>query len=108
MKIETLNQFEEQLTNNSRIIVKYGAEWCQSCTLMSITLDNFSKTIDIPVIEVDIDKIPELAEKAKIKAIPMTLFYHNTKPLEFIYGAATFEKLQQKLRIFNAKCGDTI
>ena len=49
-------------------IVKFGAAWCQPCTMLQKTLDNMD--LPYPVDSVDIDAKPDLAGDFGVRGVP--------------------------------------
>lgn len=50
--------------------LKFYAEWCQPCKMLSRIMEDAKDKITIPVEEVDIDKSQELAIKYGIRGVP--------------------------------------
>ena len=98
MKSLTTTQFEETL-QQPYVVVKYGAEWCNACVAVQPVLERVAETSAIPFYTVDIDEEPALKTSARIKAIPMTVFYKNGRPVQFVYGEATEAAIQKKLNM---------
>lgn len=63
-------------TNKGEFIImitkirKFGAQWCGPCKKLTETL----KSIDIPVLEIDVDENPELTEQYNIQSVPTLHF----------------------------------
>jgi len=96
----TVSEFVSQLEDNYVSVVKYYADWCNACVEVDSTLSEFSSSnTSVPVYEVNIDNAPELKSWARVKAVPMTIFYRQGRMKEFIFGAQPIEKFNQKLRM---------
>lgn len=102
MKEITTSEFDDIINTHKFVVVKYGATWCNACGELQSKLDEAESLTDIPFYSVDVDESPELKSRARIKAIPMTMFYRDGKVSSFIYGDTTVDKIQQKLRILTA------
>lgn len=96
-KIDNI-QFEEVI-KQPYAVIKYGAEWCEACLSLQPKLELVSDGTEVPFYSVDVDESPELKERARIKAIPMTIFYRDGRPSQFIYGDTTVENIENKLRM---------
>jgi len=91
--------FAKFLDRHDIVVVKYDAEWCETCRDVESILKQFSELHpDIYMLKVDIDEFPLVKNWAKIKAIPMVIMYRNGKMREFIYGNQPLEKYEEKLR----------
>jgi thioredoxin 1 len=98
MKQITTEQFDEAI-KVPYAVVKYGAEWCNACVEVQPKLEEVAKKTEVPFYSVDVDESPELKERARIKAVPMTVFYRDGRPSQFIYGDTTVENIEKKLNM---------
>lgn len=95
----TLDEFQSFLNSQEVVVIKYEAEWCTKCHEIKEMLDQFSEYHpEVKMVSVDIDKYPDIKEWARIKAIPMVIMYKNGRQREFIFGAQSYEKYEQKLQ----------
>ena len=101
MKKLTTEQFDEAI-KQPYVVVKYGAEWCSACVEVQPKIDEVANSTEVPFYSVDIDESPELKERARIKAIPMTVFYRDGRASQFIYGDTTVENIKNKLRMLTS------
>jgi thioredoxin 1 len=93
----TKTEFQTKLSNNEFFIVDFYADWCTKChELMPMVEEYAQNNPDIPIYKVNIDEEPELKEKARIKAIPMMIFYNNGRTREFLYGKADETSITRK------------
>lgn len=110
-KFETRNDFFQLLSNNpGLIIVKFGAEWCGPCKLISPVLEGFFATSPDNVVcaDIDVDESFDIyafmKSKKMVNGIPVILCYKkgNTTfiPDDSITGADPGQ-----LHAFFTRCG---
>lgn len=51
-------------------ILKFYADWCQPCKMLSRVMEDAKDQITLPVEEIDIDKNMEMAVKYGIRGVP--------------------------------------
>lgn len=73
--IESELHLSETLGGNSRVLVKYGAEWCVPCATLDKVIADLDS--DILVARVDCDSLPTLATRAGVMSIPSLQLYDN-------------------------------
>lgn len=87
-EITTLEQFNEIIAGDQKVIVKFFAGWCPDCTRMDMFID--------PIVEeyneyawysANRDNFPELAEKYQVMGIPSLLIFQNGEKLAHLHSA---------------------
>ena len=87
-EILTLEQFNEIISTDQKVIVKFFADWCPDCTRMDMFID--------PIVEeynnyqwysANRDNFPELAEKYQVMGIPSLLIFQNGEKLAHLHSA---------------------
>ncbi|WP_332649042.1 thioredoxin family protein [Lysinibacillus sp. 54212] len=87
-EILTLEQFNEIISTDQKVIVKFFAGWCPDCTRMDMFID--------PIVEeyngyqwysANRDNFPELAEKYQVMGIPSLLIFQNGEKLAHLHSA---------------------
>lgn len=59
------------------VLVKFSADWCQPCKVLSATLDDLKPELGdhVHFVEIDVDQEPELANQYGVRGLPtMALF----------------------------------
>ncbi len=87
-EITTMDQFNEIINGDQKVIIKWFAGWCPDCTRMNMFID--------PIIEeynqytwysINRDNFPEQAEKDQVMGIPSLLIYQNGEKLAHLHSA---------------------
>lgn len=69
--VNSVSEFETILQNNEKVVVDFFATWCMPCKMMGPVVDEVSvERKDLFVAKVDVDKLPELAQKYNVYSIP--------------------------------------
>ena len=82
------------------LIVDFSAAWCMPCKLIAPVFEEmaspdgeFSSAI---FIKIDVDEVPELAERFQVQAMPTFMFMKNNAEVDRFSGASV-EKLKQTI-----------
>jgi thioredoxin 1 len=81
--------FNQELTSNSKVIVKYYADWCGSCKLFAPKYKRLSgdeRFTGIHFLEVNAEESPEARKMASVDNLP---FFAIFKDGELVEGTAT-------------------
>lgn len=79
--ISSNEEFEEEIKNGS-ILLDFYAEWCGPCKMLMPVIEGLEMTgelKDIKVLEIDIDKLPDITNKFAIRAVPTLFFIKDGK-----------------------------
>lgn len=88
--------FDTEVNQDSgTVMVKFGAEWCRPCKVLSPVLESLAEDADgkFKVFDVDIDEEVELTQKFGIRSVPTVLVFKAGKVVQTNLGTATKAKL---------------
>lgn len=86
MIIKTNNEFEGSV-NNGIVLVDFFADWCGPCKMLTPIIDEIARTWEGgKILKVNIDNIPELAEKFDVQTIPTLLYLKDGKEVSRTIG----------------------
>ena len=85
--------------DNGLYVIKFWSTWCQPCKLFAPKVDSLDKEFDnIDFISIDIDQVPSLAQKYKIRSLPTLLIINSGKEVNRIEGVQLIEPMRKILR----------
>ncbi len=92
------DNFDEKVKNKN-VIVDFYATWWPACKALgkSLTKYNTSKTQDVTIYKVDIDKEPELTQRFKIYAIPILVYIKNAEVIASEQGVRSVDELEENV-----------
>ncbi|MBV7507906.1 thioredoxin family protein [Neobacillus pocheonensis] len=87
-EIKSLETFEQVVSNEKTVIIKFFAGWCPDCTRMNMFIDDVIKDYSqYEWNEINRDDFPELAEKYSVMGIPSLLIFKNGEKLAHLHSA---------------------
>lgn len=92
--LEKVEQFEEEV-KGSLVLVDFFATWCGPCSMLAPELENLDKEMDIKIIKVDVDELPELAKKFRVMSIPTLVLFKDGKPVNQMLGYVPLKGLKE-------------
>ncbi|KNC98863.1 thioredoxin [Spizellomyces punctatus DAOM BR117] len=85
--VTTADEFN-QIIKDNEIVIDFHATWCGPCKMIAPKFEEFSKKYSKAVfIKIDVDEVPEVAEKAGVSAMPTFHIYKNGQKEAEIVGA---------------------
>ena len=102
MAITTINQenFETNVTQSSApVLLDFWAAWCGPCTMLSPVVEELAQ--EHPEIffgKVNVDEVPELAQRYQISAIPTLLLFKDGQPVDMSVGVKSKAELENFLK----------
>ena len=102
MAITTINQenFETKVTQSSApVLLDFWAAWCGPCTMLSPVVEELAQEHpEISFAKVNVDEVPELAQRYQISAIPTLLLFKDGQPVDMSVGMKSKAELENFLK----------
>lgn len=91
-----LNNGEEfpEIINQDKVLIDFYADWCGPCKMLGPVLDNINI---IPIVEVNVDTFPSLAQEYKIMSIPALLLFEKGKLVHQEVGFHNQDELEKMI-----------
>lgn len=94
-KINSKEELQKAIQDNKILLVKYGASWCGPCKMLAPVLEELSE--DVPIVDVDVDNLREIAVERGIMGVPVLEFYKNGEMVKQETGFRPKEMLREIL-----------
>ena len=76
IKLESEREFDELLKEEKPVLVDFYADWCGPCRMQSPIVDAIAEeNSDVAVAKLNVDDVPEVAERFGIASIPTLLIF---------------------------------
>ncbi len=99
----TEENFEQEVIQSTLpVVLDFYAEWCAPCKGMQPILQALSQKYEgkVKFTKLDIDKAKSIAEKFKVKDLPVVIFIKEGKIAEVHSGFADTQTFDEKIRKF--------
>ena len=97
--INSGNFEEEVLKSDKPVLVDFWATWCGPCQKQGPIVEEIADSQDeIKVCKLDVDEVPEIAEKYSIMSIPTVIAFKGGEAINKNIGLGSKEQL---LALFN-------
>ena len=90
---------KEVLECDIPVFTCFTTRWCRSCYPTCFFADKLEKECEgfVKFARVDIEKIPEIAERYNIMAVPTILLFQNSQPVQKLIGFQEIRSLRALL-----------
>jgi len=94
-----MDRFKEMIQSPKPVLVDFYAEWCGPCKIMKPRLLDVAERMGekAKVVEIDVDREKELAERYRIQSVPTFIIFKNGEQLWRQSGAISTIALIQLL-----------
>lgn len=85
----TLERFEEVVGGDAPVLVDFFATWCGPCRMIAPAVEQLAQEYDGRAVvgKVDVDEVPELAQRFGVMSIPTLVVLKGGKVVEQAVGA---------------------
>ena len=99
MAIELTAEKFDNFIKKGIVLIDFHAHWCMPCVIMSPIVDEISKKFrdKLKVGKINIDNIPELAQKYNIRSIPNFILFKNKKVIDQFMGSIPKEEFEKRI-----------
>ncbi|MEU2427368.1 thioredoxin domain-containing protein [Streptomyces sp. NPDC007851] len=90
INVTSAEQFNTLLQDNPKVIVDFMAVWCGPCRLIQPRFEGLSTEPEYSAVKfavIDVDQVPDVSEKAGIRAMPTFQTYLNGEKKGELLGA---------------------
>ncbi|UNI18596.1 hypothetical protein JDV02_004852 [Purpureocillium takamizusanense] len=88
VEIKSLEEFNQVLKDNPRVVVDFTASWCPPCRMIKPVFAKLSEEKgEIKFVSVDVDEVAPVAQEYGISAMPTFLFFKDGKQVDDLRGA---------------------
>jgi len=90
----TLENFEEK-TQNKNVVLDFYSNSCTYCKVLRTNLIQYNKTKtqNVIIYKIDIDKEKELAKEFSVSVLPTLIYFQNDEIIERELGIKTAEQI---------------
>jgi thioredoxin 1 len=95
-----MENFNELIHSEKPVLVDFYAEWCGPCQMMKPRILDVAERIgeDAKVVQIDVDKEKEIAERFRIQSVPTLIIFKKGKQLWRQTGVMSTHALVLMLR----------
>ena len=95
-----MEKFNELIQSEKPVLVDFYAEWCGPCQIMKPRILDVAERIgeDAKVVQIDVDKEKEIAERFRIQSVPTLIIFKKGKQLWRQTGVISTHALVLMLR----------
>ena len=86
------------IPNKGKVLVDFYAEWCGPCKAMKPTLEKFEESSDIPLVKVNVDEEPNIAQEYGIRNIPCLVCVEDGNEVKRRIGVAGLDQLLELVK----------
>ena len=95
--LENVNEFEKEV-QGELVIVDFYADWCGPCQMLAPVLEDLDKEVNVKIVKINVDDIPELARQFRVMSIPTLLLFKDGKFVKKELGYMPIERLREFIK----------
>lgn len=86
IEVDTAAEFDELLDGGDRVLVDFYADWCGPCTVLAPTIEALAAEVSAPVVKVDVEAVPDIAQRYSVKSIPTLVVFEDGAVVDRMRG----------------------
>lgn len=95
--LENEKDFETEVQGEI-VIVDFYADWCGPCQMLAPVLEELDKEVNIKIVKINTDDLPNIARMFRIMSIPTLLLFKNGKFVKKDLGYMPIERLREFIK----------
>ena len=97
LKLDVQN-FDEEIKNNSKVLVDFYADWCGPCKMIAPIIEEIAdERKDIAVFKLNVDESAAIAIKYNVMSIPTLIVFENGQEKTRIVGLRQKDDILSRL-----------
>ena len=77
INVRTAKKYDQIIQSGKPTVIKFSADWCGACRMVGDSFKELSRErahANIDFVEIDVDKIPDVAQREGVRGIPTFLY----------------------------------
>lgn len=88
-KISTLEELNEIIDNNDKVVIDFYADWCGPCKKISPEIEKLEKQVsEVVFVKVNVEENEEATERFLVTSLPTFFFCVKGKIVNSVNGAS--------------------
>ena len=76
--VETIEEFDNLLKENEKVLVDFYADWCGPCKMMAPVVEELAEEkLDVTFAKVNVDNLGDVAQRYGIMSIPTLILFKD-------------------------------
>ena len=90
------NNWKEEISNSSIVVVDFYADWCGPCKSLGRTLEELSEELkDVKFVKVNVEDCESAAEEFGIRNVPTLIIFKDGEVKKKSVGSIPKDKIKQ-------------
>lgn len=90
------NNWKEEISNSSIVVVDFYADWCGPCKSLGRTLEELSEELkDVKFVKVNVEDCDSAAEEFGIRNVPTLIIFKDGEVKKKSVGSIPKDKIKQ-------------
>ena len=93
--VETIEEFDNLLKENEKVLVDFYADWCGPCKMMAPVVEELAEEkLDVTFAKVNVDNLGDVAQRYGIMSIPTLILFKDGEVASQTVGFQPKEALE--------------